>query len=163
MRCLANKFAIYSGAVNRQSSGEARGTYNRQSSGKARGTCKQTYMHTYKHTNKHTDKHTYTQIHTHTSTQTRNFSMRTKINFADNGFIIKTLFLWAFLVKPAPRAGYNTFWGPVPARGLCILAVLYLPKDNLCIIGGSKCEEIPPNPIDTKGFSTESGTIFYAF
>src|SRR6218665_2429769 len=31
MRRLANKFAIYSGTVDRQLSGEARGTYNRQS------------------------------------------------------------------------------------------------------------------------------------
>ncbi len=33
------------------------------------------------------------------------------------------------------------------------------------IIDGSICEGIPPNPkeIDTKGFSTESVTIFHAF
>ena len=92
-----NNFAVYSGAVNRQSSGEARGTYNRQSS----GTYKQTYMHTYAHIQAHKQAHRQTHIHAdtdkHTSTQTQNFSMRTKINFADKGFIIETLFLWAFL------------------------------------------------------------------
>ena len=33
------------------------------------------------------------------------------------------------------------------------------------VLGGSNCEEIPHNPkkIDTKGFSTESVTIFHAF
>ena len=32
-------------------------------------------------------------------------------------------------------------------------------------LGGSICEEIPLNPkeIDTKGFSTESVTVFHAF
>ena len=39
------------------------------------------------------------------------------------------------------------------------------PYAPTCAIGGSICEEIPPNPqhIDTKGLSTESGTIFYAY
>ena len=41
--------------------------------------------------------HTYAQIQAHIHTQTRNFSMLMKISFADKGFIIKTLFLWAFL------------------------------------------------------------------
>jgi len=33
------------------------------------------------------------------------------------------------------------------------------------LLGGSICEEIPPNPqqIDTTGLSTESGATFYAY
>jgi len=36
---------------------------------------------------------------------------------------------------------------------------------RLDLLGGSICEEIPPNlqQIDTKGLSTESGIIFYAY
>src|SRR6218665_808595 len=79
-----------------ESSGEARGTYKQTyvhtyAASAAFLTYKQTYMHTYAYIHTHTYKHTYTH-------KTRIITMRTKINFADEGFITKTMFLWAFLV-----------------------------------------------------------------
>src|SRR6218665_1183926 len=65
----------------------------------SRHTCTHKHIHT--HTNTHTNTYTrtYAQMQAHIHTQTRNISMRTKINFADKGFIMKTLFLWSFFAK----------------------------------------------------------------
>jgi len=60
--------------------------------------CIYAHIQAHIHADTHTYKHTYTHIQAHIHTQTRNFSKRTQINFSNKGFIIKKLFLWAFLV-----------------------------------------------------------------
>src|SRR6218665_1476308 len=57
-----------------------------------------THTNTYTHRYKHTKMHIRTYTSTHTHTQSRNFSMLTKVNFADKGFIIKLYFYGLFLL-----------------------------------------------------------------